>query len=112
VEESVCVYFSFVWFVYVPMCPLRDYLEAGSSSVQYVITLRQVHQVCYTWLLWDRFTKCAICDYLEAGSPSVLYVIPWGRFTKCAICDYLETGSPSVQYVIPWGRFTKCAICD
>jgi len=21
VEESVCVYFSFVWFVYVPMCP-------------------------------------------------------------------------------------------
>ena len=24
VEESVCVYFSFVWFVYVPMCPLHD----------------------------------------------------------------------------------------
>ena len=25
VEESVCVYFSFVWFVYVPMCSPRPY---------------------------------------------------------------------------------------
>ena len=25
VEESVCVYLSFVWFVYVPMCSLWPY---------------------------------------------------------------------------------------
>jgi len=25
VEESVCVYFSFVWFVYVPMCSSQPY---------------------------------------------------------------------------------------